>query len=67
MRPLDETMNLGDTALPVDGLEVEEVSDESTIRQFLLVIAKHLQRRVLLRSQIGDSRDAPLDTLFLFD
>ena len=35
MRPLDETSNLGDTALPVDGLEVEEVSDESTIRQFV--------------------------------
>ena len=35
MRPLDETSGAEDSTLPVDGFEVEEVSDESTIRQFV--------------------------------
>ncbi len=35
MRPLGETDEAGDLPLPVDGFEVEEVSDESTIRQFV--------------------------------
>ena len=55
MRPLDETMNLGDTALPVDGLEVEEVSDESTIRQF----AADWRRRVSQEYALALLRDEP--------
>jgi hypothetical protein len=35
MRPLDETNGAEGSTLPVDGFEVEEVSDESTIRQFV--------------------------------
>jgi hypothetical protein len=35
MRPLDETSGAEDSTLPVDGLEVEEASDEPTIRQFV--------------------------------
>jgi hypothetical protein len=57
MRPLDETSNLGDTALPVDGLEVEEVSDESTIRQFVADWRRRVSQEyamALLRDEQGD-------------
>ena len=57
MRPLDETSNLGDTALPVDGLEVEEVSDESTIRQFMADWRRRVSQEyamALLRDESGD-------------
>jgi hypothetical protein len=35
MRPLDETNGADGSTLPVDGFDVEEISDESTIRQFV--------------------------------
>jgi len=34
MRPLDDAKDIG-TGLPVDGLEVEEIRDEDTIRRFM--------------------------------
>jgi hypothetical protein len=34
MRPLDDANELG-LGLPVDGLEVEEIRDEDTIRRFM--------------------------------
>jgi hypothetical protein len=34
MRPLDDANELG-SGLPVDGLEVEEIRDEDTIRRFM--------------------------------
>jgi hypothetical protein len=58
MRPLDETSNLGDAALPVDGLEVEEVSDESTIRQFVADWRRRVSQEyamALLRDPSGDN------------
>ena len=48
MRPLDETSSLDDTALPVDGFEVEEVSDESTIRQFVADWRQRVSREYAL-------------------
>jgi hypothetical protein len=55
MRPLDETRSVGDTALPVDGIEVEEVSDESTIRQFVA----DWRRRVSQEYAMALLRDEP--------
>ena len=57
MRPLDETRNVGDTALPVDGIEVEEVSDESTIRQFVADWRRRVSQEyamAMLRDRSGD-------------
>ena len=48
MRPLDETSSLDETTLPVDGFEVEEVSDESTIRQFVADWRQRVSREYAL-------------------
>jgi len=48
MRPLDETSSLEDMTLPVDGFEVEEVSDESTIRQFVADWRQRVSREYAL-------------------
>ena len=48
MRPLDETSSHDDTTLPVDGFEVEEVSDESTIRQFVADWRQRVSREYAL-------------------
>jgi hypothetical protein len=48
MRPLDETSSVDDTSLPVDGFEVEEVSDESTIRQFVADWRQRVSREYAL-------------------
>jgi hypothetical protein len=42
MRPLDETQEEQD--LPVDGLEVEEIHDEDTIRQFVAAWRRRVSR-----------------------
>jgi hypothetical protein len=57
MRPLDETNYVSDTALPVDGFEVEEVSDESTIRQFVADWRRRVSQEYamsLLQDPAGD-------------
>ena len=57
MRPLDETSSLEDTTLPVDGFEVEEVRDESTIRQFVADWRRRVSQEYamsLLRDHPGD-------------
>jgi hypothetical protein len=43
MRPLDETFD-EEQVLPVDGLVVEEISDEVTVRQFVLAWRRRLSR-----------------------
>jgi len=55
MRPLDETNGADDSNLPVDGFEVEEVSDESTIRQFVA----DWRRRVSQEYALALLRDEP--------
>jgi hypothetical protein len=57
MRPLDDPSGPSDTALPVDGFEVEEVSDEPTIRQFVADWRRRVSQEYamsLLRDQSGD-------------
>jgi hypothetical protein len=57
MRPLDETDEADDLALPVDGFEVEEVSDESTIREFVADWRRRVSREYamsLLQDHPGD-------------
>jgi hypothetical protein len=57
MRPLDDPSGLSDTALPVDGFEVEEVSDEPTIRQFVADWRRRVSQEYamsLLQDQAGD-------------
>ena len=49
MRPLDETDGAEDSTLPVDGFEVEEVSDESTIRQFVADWRRRVSRSTRCR------------------
>jgi hypothetical protein len=58
MRPLGETDEAGDLALSVDGFEVEEVSDESTIRQFVADWRRRVSREYamsLLQDRQGNS------------
>mgnify|MGYP003490582849 CR=1 FL=1 len=58
MRPLDETNGAEDSTLPVDGFEVEEVSDESTIRQFVADWRRRVSQEyamALLRDPSGDN------------
>jgi len=43
MRPLDESCD-EEQVLPVDGLVVEEISDEVTVRQFMLAWRQRLSR-----------------------
>ena len=43
MRPLDESCD-EEQVLPVDGLVVEEISDEVTVRQFMLAWRRRLSR-----------------------
>jgi hypothetical protein len=43
MRPLDELSD-EEQVLPVDGLVVEEISDEVTVRQFVLAWRQRLSR-----------------------
>jgi hypothetical protein len=59
MRPLDETSSLEDTTLPVDGFEVEEVSDESTIRQFVADWRQRVSREYALSLLQGHPADHP--------
>ena len=57
MRPLDETNGAEDSTLPVDGFDVEEVSDESTIRQFVADWRRRVSQEyalVLLRDEPGN-------------
>jgi hypothetical protein len=57
MRPLDEISGADDVALPVDGFEVEEVSDASTIRQFVVDWRQRVSREYamsLLQDHPGD-------------
>ena len=57
MRPLDETNGAEDSTLPVDGFEVEEVSDESTIRQFVADWRRRVSQEYamsLLQDRPGD-------------
>ena len=57
MRPLDETNGAEGSTLPVDGFEVEEVSDESTIRQFVADWRRRVSQEYamsLLQDQPGD-------------
>ena len=58
MRPLDETNGADDSTLLVDGLEVEEVSDESTIRQFVADWRRRVSQEyamALLQDHPGDN------------
>jgi hypothetical protein len=59
MRPLDETSSLEDTTLPVDGFEVEEVSDESTIRQFVADWRQRVSREYALSLLQDHPADRP--------
>ena len=43
MQPLDDTQE-ADQVIPVDGLEVEEVHDEDTIRQFVAAWRRRVRR-----------------------
>lgn len=43
MQPLDDTQE-EDQVLPIDGLEVEEVHDEDTIRQFVAAWRRRVNR-----------------------
>jgi hypothetical protein len=57
MRPLDESSGAEDSTLPVDGFEVEEVSDESTIRQFVADWRRRVSQEYamsLLQDPAGD-------------
>lgn len=47
MRPLDDA-NTDDESLPVDGLEVEEVRDEDTIREFVAAWRRRVSREYAL-------------------
>ena len=56
MRPLDEA-NVEEEGLPVDGLVVEEVRDEDTIRQFVVAWRRRVSREyalALLRERLRD-------------
>ena len=60
MRPLDESFD-EDQVLPVDGLVVEEISDEVTVRQFMLAWRQRLSREYAMallqqRQDKGSSR-----------
>jgi hypothetical protein len=57
MRPLDECNGADDVTLPTDGFQVEEVSDESTIRQFEADWRRRVSREYamsLLQDQPGE-------------
>jgi hypothetical protein len=58
MRPLDETNGAEEATLPVDGFEVEEVSDESTIRQFVADWRRRVSQEYamsLLQDHLGEN------------
>jgi len=65
MRPLDETSSLDGTRLPVDGFEVEEVSDESTIRQFVAEWRQRVSREYALSLLQDHPADNPRLRLYL--
>jgi hypothetical protein len=56
MRPLDETSGAEDSTLPVDGFDVEEISDESTIRQFVADWRRRVSQEYAM-SLLQDHRD----------
>jgi len=56
MRPLDETNGAEGLTLPVDGFDVEEISDESTIRQFVADWRRRVSQEYAM-SLLQDHRD----------
>jgi hypothetical protein len=62
MRPLDESSD-EEQVLPIDGLVVEEISDEVTVRQFIFAWRQRLSREYAMallqeRQQKGPLRRA---------
>ena len=61
MRPLDEAI-VEDESLPVDGLVVEEIKDEDTIRQFIVAWRRRVSREyalALLRERSREQSSRP--------
>jgi hypothetical protein len=55
MRPLDESFD-EEQVLPVDGLVVEEISDEVTVRQFIFAWRQRLSREYAM-ALLQEQRD----------
>jgi hypothetical protein len=59
MRPLDESFD-EEQVLPIDGLVVEESSDEVTVRQFMLAWRRRVSREYAMALLQERSDKAPL-------